>query len=151
MALGPGVRLGRYEIVAQIGVGAMGESYRATDSDLHRSVAIKVLPDEFAVDAERLARFEREARTLASLNHPGIAIIHGFEKTGSSRALVMEFVDGPTLADRIADGPLPINEALAIARQIADALQAAHDQGVIHRDLKPANIKLRDDGTVKVL
>jgi serine/threonine-protein kinase len=151
MALAPGVRLGRYEVVAQIGVGGMGEVYRATDGDLQRSVAIKVLPDEFAGDAERLARFEREARTLASLNHPGIAIIHGFEKAGSSRALVMEFVDGPTLADRIAEGPLPVNEALAIARQIADALQAAHDQGVIHRDLKPANIKLRDDGAVKVL
>jgi eukaryotic-like serine/threonine-protein kinase len=151
MPLTPGTLVGPYEILGQIGVGGMGEVYRARDTGLHRDVAIKVLPDEFAQDAERLARFEREARTLASLNHPGIATIHGLERTGTARALVMEFVDGPTLADRIAEGPLPVDEALAIVRQIADALEAAHDQGIVHRDLKPANIKLRPDGTVKVL
>jgi serine/threonine-protein kinase len=151
MSLAPGARVGPYEIVAQIGVGGMGEVYRATDTGLNRDVAIKVLPDEFAQDAQRLARFEREARTLASLNHPGIAILHGLERTSGSRALVMEFIDGPTLADRIAEGPVPVDEALAIAKQIAEALAAAHEQGIVHRDLKPANIKLRADGTVKVL
>jgi len=151
MPLTPGTLVGPYEILGQIGVGGMGEVYRARDTGLHRDVAIKVLPDEFAQDAERLARFEREARMLASLNHPGIATIHGLERTGTARALVMEFVDGPTLADRIVEGPLPVDEALAIVRQIADALEAAHDQGIVHRDLKPANIKLRPDGTVKVL
>jgi serine/threonine-protein kinase len=109
--------------------------------NLGRQVAIKVLPEAFASDAERLARFEREARTLASLNHPNIAGIHGLEKTDGGRALVMELVEGPTLADRIAQDPIPIDEALPIARQIADALEGAHDQGIIHRDLKPANIK----------
>jgi len=151
MPLTPGTLVGPYEILGQVGVGGMGEVYRARDTGLHRDVAIKVLPDEFAQDAERLARFEREARTLASLNHPNIATIHGLERTGSARALVMEFVDGPTLADRIAEGPLPVDEALAIVRQVADALETAHDQGIVHRDLKPANIKLRPDGTVKVL
>src|SRR5919106_3368102 len=111
MPLAPGTRIGPYEVVAQIGVGGMGEVYRAKDTGLNRDVAIKVLPDEFAQDAERLARFEREAKTLASLNHPGIAIIHGLERTDGGRALVMEFIDGPTLADRIAEGPLPIDEA----------------------------------------
>jgi eukaryotic-like serine/threonine-protein kinase len=151
MPLTPGTLVGPYEILGPIGVGGMGEVYRARDTGLHRDVAIKVLPDEFAQDTERLARFEREARTLASLNHPNIATIHGLELTGPTRALVMEFVDGPTLADRIAEGALPVDEALAIVRQIADALEAAHDQGIVHRDLKPANIKLRPDGTVKVL
>ena len=151
MPLIPGARVGPYEVVAQIGVGGMGEVYRAKDPGLNRDVAIKVLPDEFAQDAERLARFEREAKTLASLSHPGIAIIHGFEKTGASRALVMEFIDGPTLADRIAGGRLPIDEALGITKQIVDALEVAHEQGIVHRDLKPANIKIRPDGTVKVL
>src|SRR5262245_22956021 len=151
MALGPGTRLGPHEIGARIGAGGMGEVYRATDLNLCRQVAIKILPDTVAHDPERLARFEREAKTLASLNHPNIAIIHGFDKTNGVRALVMELVEGPTLADRIADGPLPLDEALSIARQIADALEAAHTQGVIHRDLKPANIKVRDDGLVKVL
>ena len=129
----------------------MGEVYRATDTNLARQVAIKVLPDAFAQDPDRLARFEREAKTLASLNHPNIAIIHGLEKTDGIRALVMELVEGPTLADRIAQGPIPIDEALPIAKQIAEALEAAHEQGIIHRDLKPANVKVRPDGTVKVL
>jgi len=123
MPLAAGARVGPYVVVAQIGVGGMGEVYRATDTGLNRDVAIKVMPDEFAQDAERLARFEREAKTLASLNHPGIATIHGFENSHGSRALVMEFIDGPTLADRIADGPLPLDEAVAITKEIADALE----------------------------
>ena len=151
MALKPGTRVGLYEVVAQLGVGGMGEVYRATDTSLGRQVAIKVLPEAFAEDADRLARFEREARTLASLNHPNIAIIHGLERTGAVHALVMELVEGPTLADRIAEGPLALDEALAIANQIAEALEAAHEQGIVHRDLKPANVKVRPDGTVKVL
>ena len=151
MSLTPGTRIGPYDITAQIGMGGMGEVYRATDTNLGRQVAIKILPDAFAHDPERLARFEREAKTLASLNHPNIAIIHGLEKADGIRALVMELVEGPTLADRIAQGPISIDEALPIAKQIADALEAAHEQGVIHRDLKPANIKLRPDRTVRVL
>ncbi len=151
MSLTPGTRLGPYEIVAQIGVGGMGEVYQATDTNLGRQVAIKVLPDTVAQDGERLARFDREARTLAALNHPNIAQIHGLEKSGGTLALVMELVEGPTLADRIAQGAMPLDEALPIARQIADALEAAHEQGIIHRDLKPANIKVRPDGAVKVL
>ena len=151
MPLIPGTRFGPYEISAQIGVGGMGEVYRATDTNLSRQVAIKVLPETFAQNPERLARFEREARTLASLNHPNIATIHGLEKAGDIRALVMELVEGPTLAERIVTGRIPIDEALQIARQIAAALEAAHAQGVVHRDLKPANIKLRPDGAVKVL
>ena len=135
----------------QIGEGGMGEVYRATDTSLDRQVAIKVLPDAFASAAERLARFEREAKVLASLNHPNIGAIYGLEKSGDTRALVLELVEGPTLADRIAQGSIPLDEALPIAKQIAEALEAAHEQGVIHRDLKPANIKLRPDGTVKVL
>ena len=129
----------------------MGEVYRATDTTLDRQVAIKVLPDAFSGDVERLSRFEREAKVLASLNHPNIGAIYGLEKSGDTRALVLELVEGPTLADRIAQGPIPLDEALPIARQIAEALEAAHEQGVIHRDLKPANIKVRNDGTVKVL
>jgi serine/threonine protein kinase len=124
---------------------------RATDTNLGRRVAIKVLPDIFARDPERLARFEREAKTLAALNHSNIAIIHGLESSGGIRALVMELVEGPTVADQIAQGPVRVDEALPIARQIADALEAAHEQGIVHRDLKPANIKVRPDGTVKVL
>jgi eukaryotic-like serine/threonine-protein kinase len=151
VALTAGTRLGPYEIGAQIGVGGMGEVYRARDTNLGRDVAIKVLPDAFARDRERVARFEREAKTLASLNHPNIAIIHGLEKADGVRALVMELVEGPTLADRIAQGPIPLDETLSIARQIAEVLEAAHEQRIIHRDLKPANIKLRPDGTVKVL
>jgi len=151
MALAPGTRLGAYEITSQIGEGGMGEVYRATDRNLGREVAIKVLPEAVAQDAERLARFEREARTLASLNHPNIAIIHGVEVVDGMRALVMELVEGETLADRIARGPVPTIEALSVAREMAAALEAAHEQGIIHRDLKPANIKVRPDGTVKVL
>src|SRR6266581_2092638 len=151
MALTPGTRLGVYEITALIGEGGMGEVYRATDVTLGREVAIKVLPDAFAQDAERLARFEREARTLAALNHPQIAQIYGLEKSSGVQALVMELVEGEDLSRRIARGPIPLDEALPIAKQIADALEAAHEQGIIHRDLKPANIKVRGDGAVKVL
>ena len=153
MRLTAGTQLGSYHIQSALGAGGMGEVYLARDTNLGRDVAIKVLPEAFADDAERLARFEREARTLASLNHPNIAIVHGLERvpTGSGhfRALVMELVEGPTLAELISD--LSLNDALSIARQIADGLEAAHEQGVIHRDLKPANIKVRPDGTVKVL
>ena len=151
MSLTPGTRIGPYEITAQIGVGGMGEVYRATDTNLKRAVAIKVLSDAVAADVDRLARFQREAEVLASLNHPNIAQIHGLEKSDGTTALVMELVEGPTLADRIAQGPIPIDDALPIAKQIAEALEAAHEQGIIHRDLKPANIKVRPDGTVKVL
>jgi len=151
LALTPGTRIGVYEVTAQIGVGGMGEVYRATDSNLKRSVAIKVLPASVAADADRLARFQREAEVLASLNHPNIAAIYGLEKTPDFTALVMELVEGDDLSQRIAKGAIPLDEALPIARQIADALEAAHEQGIIHRDLKPANIKVRSDGTVKVL
>ena len=151
MALTSGTRLGVYEVIAHIGEGGMGQVYRARDTKLNRDVALKVLPDEFAGDAERLARFTREAQTLASLNHPAIAHIHGLEESGGVRALVMEFVEGEDLSQRIARGAIPLEEALPIAKQIAEALEAAHEQGIIHRDLKPANIKLRSDGAVKVL
>ena len=151
MALAPGTRLGAYDIVALIGSGGMGEVYRARDSRLNRDVAIKVLPADVAADHDRLARFEREAQVLASLNHSNIAQIHGVDDSSGTPALVMELVEGPTLADRIAKGPIPLDDALPIAKQIAEALEAAHEQGIIHRDLKPANIKVRDDGTVKVL
>ena len=201
MSLAPGVRLGVYEVVARIGAGGMGEVYRARDTKLNRDVALKVLPESFAADPDRVARFKREAQVLASLNHPNIAAIYGMEegpavldsaRAGDAghlvRALVLELVEGPTLAERIIahagsagtpraepglrtdvgrvppsraeggrGGPagtgagLPIEEALAIAKQIADALDAAHERGVMHRDLKPANIKVREDGTVKVL
>ena len=172
MSLTLGSRVGPYEVTATLGAGGMGEVYRARDTKLHRDVALKILPDIFAADPERLARFEREARVLASLNHPNIAAIHGFEESSDTHALVLELVEGPTLADRLAGiatdvgralsgspgGPhsvratgLPVDEALSIAKQIADALAAAHEHGVVHRDLKPANIKVRDDGTVKVL
>jgi eukaryotic-like serine/threonine-protein kinase len=144
-------RLGAYQILGQIGAGGMGEVYRAHDPRLGRDVAIKVLPYAFTADPDRLARFEREARVLASLNHPNIATIHGVEEAQSTRALVMELIEGPTLAERLAAGRMPVAEALAIARQIADALEAAHDKGIVHRDLKPANIKLTPDGIVKVL
>ena len=149
--LSAGSRLGPYEVVGQIGAGGMGEVYQATDSRLKRAVAIKILPAPVAADADRLARFRREAEVLAALNHPNIAAIYGLEETESGIALVMELVEGPTLADRIRQGALPADEALQIARQIADALEAAHDIGIVHRDLKPANIKVRPDGTVKVL
>jgi serine/threonine protein kinase/Tol biopolymer transport system component len=145
------MRLGVYEITAQIGVGGMGEVYRATDTSLKRAVAIKVLPESVARDAERVARFQREAEVLASLNHSNIAAIYGLERSGGTSALIMELVEGPTLADRIAQGPIPVDDTLPIAKQIAEALEAAHEQGIIHRDLKPANIKVRQDGTVKIL
>ena len=151
MALAAGTRIGPYEVLALLGAGGMGEVYRAHDTKLNREVAIKVLLPAVANDPERLARFGREAQVLASLNHPNIAHIHGLEDSSGGSALVMELVDGLTLADRIAGGPIPIDETLAIAKQIAEALEAAHEQGIIHRDLKPANIKVKPDGTVKVL
>jgi serine/threonine protein kinase len=151
VSLTPGSRLGAYDVLALIGVGGMGEVYRAKDSKLHREVALKVLPDLWSDNPDRLARFQREAEVLASLNHPHIAAIYGLEEAAGVRALVLELVEGPTLADRIRHGPIPVDEALPIARQIAEALEAAHELGVVHRDLKPANIKLREDGTVKVL
>jgi eukaryotic-like serine/threonine-protein kinase len=149
--LSAGTRFGNYEILSAIGAGGMGEVYRATDSRLKRQVAIKILPPAVAADPDRMARFQREAEVLASLNHPHIAAVYGLEDAGGVTALVMEIVEGPTLADRIAQGPIPVDEALPIARQIAEALEGAHEQGIIHRDLKPANIKVREDGTVKVL
>ncbi len=146
-----GSSIGPYQVEELIGAGGMGEVYRARDPRLQRDVAIKILPDAFALDDDRLRRFEREARVLASLDHRHIASIYGLEEVGGTRALVLELVEGPTLADRIGKGPVPIDEALTIARQIADGLESAHDQGVVHRDLKPANIKIRPDGTVKIL
>jgi eukaryotic-like serine/threonine-protein kinase len=151
MTLAPGTRLGPYEILTPLGAGGMGEVYRATDTKLGREVAIKVLPETFAADPERMARFEREAKVLASLNHPNIGAIYGLEHSSQTRALVMELVDGPTLADRIDQGPVPVEDALHIAKQIAEALEYAHESGIVHRDLKPANIKLRPDERVKVL
>src|SRR5687767_10612811 len=151
MPIASGTRIGPYEITALIGEGGMGKVWRGRHTALKRDDALKVLPDAFASDPERLARFRREAQVLASLNHPNIAHVYGLEQTDGVQALVMELVDGPTLADRIAQGPIPIEEALPIAKQIADALEAAHEQGIVHRDLKPANIKIRPDGTVKVL
>jgi Tol biopolymer transport system component len=151
MALSSGTRLGPYEVIAPIGAGGMGEVYKATDTNLKRAVALKVLPESVAADADRLARFQREAEVLATLNHPNIAAIHGLERSGVITAIAMELVEGPTLADRIAQRAIPVEEALPIAKQIAEALEAAHEQGIIHRDLKPANIKVRADGMVKVL
>ena len=151
MALTPGTRLGVYEVTALLGVGGMGEVYRATDTKLKRHVAIKILPSSLASDSDRLARFQREAEVLASLNHPNIAAIYGLEDADGVKALVMELVEGEDLAQRIARGAIPLAEALPIAKQIAEALEAAHEQGIIHRDLKPGNIKVREDGTVKVL
>jgi len=151
VALAPGTRLGAYEILTLLGSGGMGQVYRARDARLGRDVAIKVLPTELASDPQRLARFEREAQVLASLNHSNIAHIHGIEDSTGAPALVMELVEGSTLADRIRKGPVPFDEALPIARQIAEALDAAHEQGIVHRDLKPANIVLTSDLVVKVL
>jgi serine/threonine-protein kinase len=151
MPFAAGVRLGPYEIGSPLGAGGMGEVYRARDPRLGRNVAIKILPETFGTDPERLARFQREAQVLASLNHPHIAAIYGIEESGGARALVLELVEGPTLADRIAQGPVPLDDALPIAKQIAEALECAHENGIIHRDLKPANVKIRPDGTVKVL
>ena len=151
MTISPGTRLGSYEITAKLGEGGMGVVYRAKDSQLGRDVALKVLPDSFARDPERLARFEREAKLLAQLNHPNIAHIYGLEASGETRALVMELVDGPTLAERLEAGPLPLDESLLFARQIAEALEEAHEKGIVHRDLKPQNIKTSKEGRIKVL
>ena len=151
MSLTPGTRLGIYEVTAKIGEGGMGEVYQARDTTLDRDVALKVLPEAFTADPDRLARFQREAKVLASLNHPNIGAIYGLEAAGDTQALVLELIEGPTLADRIAEGPIPVDEAMTIAKQIAEALEAAHERGIIHRDLKPANVKVRPDGTVKVL
>src|SRR5262245_34399594 len=151
MSLTPGTRLGVYEVTEAIGAGGMGEVYRARDTKLGRDVAIKVLPTSLTNDPERLARFSREAQVLAALNHPNIASIYHVEETSDGSALVMELVEGEELSQRIARGPIPIDEALPIARQICEALETAHEHGVIHRDLKPANIKLTPDGAVKVL
>ena len=146
-----GRQYGSYRILSPLGVGGMGEVYRAHDSKLGRDVAVKVLPEAFATNAERMARFEQEARVLASLNHPSIASIYGLEESGSVRALVMEMVQGHTLAERIATGPIQMGEALPIARQISEAVAYAHERGIIHRDLKPANIMITESGLVKVL
>src|SRR6186997_1659476 len=151
MAIGPGARIGPYEVTSLLGEGGMGKVWRARHSALKRDDALKVLPDDLASDADRLARFQREAQLLASLNHPNIAHVYGLEQADGVNALVMELVEGATLADRLGPGPLPLDDALAIARQIAEALDAAHEQGIVHRDLKPANVKVRDDGTVQVL
>src|SRR5262245_52990211 len=151
MPLTPGTRLGSYEILSLIGAGGMGEVYRAQDSRLKRAVAVKIVPEAMAGEPERIFRFEREAELLASLNHPNIATVHDFEEAAGRRFLVMELVEGETLAERLKRGPLPIDEALEIARQITEALEAAHQKGIIHRDLKPANIKILPDGKVKVL
>src|SRR6516164_6702646 len=148
--LGTGTSLGTYEILSAIGAGGMGEVYRARDTRLGRDVAIKILPSAFTADTERLTRFEREARLLASLNHPHIAQIYGLEPSPSP-FIVMELVDGGTLADRIRSGPIPMTESMAIARQIIDGLDAAHERGIVHRDLKPANIAFTSAGEVKIL
>ena len=151
-----GTRIGHYEVVGSLGAGGMGEVYRARDARLNRDVAIKILPDTFATDRDRVARFTREAQTLAALNHPNIAHVYGLEDAPSagsgqagSQALVMELVEGKDLSTLLSRGRLPMADALAIARQIADALEAAHEQGIVHRDLKPANVKVRDDGGTK--
>jgi len=151
MSLSSGTRLGTYEILALSGAGGMGEVYRARDPKLNRVVALKILPDIFSHDPDRLSRFAREAQVLAALNHPHIAAIYGFEESAGVPALVLELVEGPTLADRLRAGPIPIDETLPIAHQIVEALEAAHEQSIIHRDLKPGNIKLRPDGAVKIL
>src|SRR5688572_252945 len=151
MPLAPGARIGGYEVVALLGAGGMGEVYRARDARLGRDVAVKIVSPAVAADADGLMRFEREARMLASLNHPNIAAIYGVDDGHGQPALILELVDGETLAERIARGPIPVTEAVAYARQIAEALDAAHEAGVVHRDLKPGNIKITENGTVKVL
>src|SRR5512142_2727587 len=151
MTIATGTRFGPYEILGPLGAGGMGEVYRARDTRLNRDVAIKALPPLFSVLPDRAARFEREAQILASLNHPNIGGIYGVEEAAGERYLVLELVPGESLDRRLAAGPLPVHEALAIARQIADALEAAHEKGIVHRDLKPGNIKIKPDGSVKVL
>src|SRR5215470_7786172 len=151
MPLPPGTQVGRFQITASLGAGGMGEVYRASDIRLKREVALKILPEPFAHDSQRMARFEREAQVLASLNHMHIAHLHGFEESNGIRALVIELVEGSTLAERISKGQLPVEEAGEIAKQIAEALEYAHDKGIIHRDLKPTNIKVGLNGQVKVL
>jgi serine/threonine protein kinase len=151
MTLAAGSRLLHYEVLGPLGAGAMGEVYRARDTKLGREVAIKVLPEHFADDEERLKRFEREAKTLASLNHPSVAQIHGVDQVGDTCFLVLELVPGESLEERLKRGPLPLDEALDVAKQIAEGLEAAHEAGVIHRDLKPANVRVTPDGKVKVL
>src|SRR5215467_12123452 len=151
MSVDVGTRLGSLEITALLGKGGMGEVYRARDTKLKREVAIKILPDEFSRDPNRLVRFQREAEILASLNHPNIAQIYDLEEVNDTRFLVLELVDGETLADRIARGAIPVDEALNIAKDICEALEAAHERGIIHRDLKPGNVKISADGKVKVL
>jgi serine/threonine protein kinase len=151
MPLKIGTQLGAHEITALLGKGGMGEVYRARDLKLKREVAIKILPDEFSSDADRVGRFQREAEVLASLNHPNIAAIHSLEESGSTRFLVLELVEGETLEERLRRGPIPVQEALAITNSICEALEAAHEKGVVHRDLKPGNVKITPDGKVKVL
>src|SRR5215468_11299337 len=151
MSLDVGTRLGSLEITALLGKGGMGEVYRATDTKLKRDVAIKILPEEFSRDPDRVSRFKREAQVLASLNHPNIAAIYDLQEADGAQFLVLELVEGETLADRIHRGPIPVEEALNIAKSICEALEAAHEKGIIHRDLKPANVKITPDGRVKVL
>src|SRR5262249_6772926 len=146
-----GKTIAHYQITAKLGEGGMGEVYRATDTKLRRDVALKFLPDHFADDADRLSRFQREAQVLATLNHPNIAQVYGLEDSGNARCIVMELVEGETLADRIARGPIPVEEALKIAHQIVDGLEAAHERSIIHRDLKPANVKITPEGKIKLL
>jgi serine/threonine protein kinase len=151
MALEPGSKIGPYTITAPLGAGGMGEVYRASDSKLKREVAIKVLPDDLARDPERLTRFEREAQLLAALNHPNIGAIYGLEESAGAQCLILELIKGRTLAEVIPEGGMPVDQALPLALQIAEALEAAHARGIVHRDLKPANVKVTPDGVVKVL
>ena len=151
MSIKPGTRIGSYEVTSPLGAGGMGVVYRARDLQLQRDVALKLLPDRFADNADRMARFQREAQVLAALNHPNVAQVYGLEKAVGSSCIVMELVDGETLAERLKRGPLSASEATDIARQIVDALEAAHERGIVHRDLKPSNIKITPGGVVKVL
>ena len=146
-----GNTISHYKVLEKIGEGGMGEVYRATDTKLNRDVALKILPQQFASDSQRMGRFQREAEVLASLDHPNIGQIYGIEEAGQTKALVLQLIEGPTLAERIAQGPIPVEDALKIALQITEGLEAAHEKGVIHRDLKPANIKITPEGQVKIL
>src|SRR5437763_3792534 len=149
MTIAPGSRVGVYEVTSQLGEGAMGVVFRARDTKLLREVALKVLPEHFSSSPDRLSRLQREAQVLASLNHPNIAHVYGLEQVGGSECIVMELVEGETLEERLKNGPLPLYDAIDIAKQIADGLATAHEGGIVHRDLKPANIKLTPNGTVK--